>query len=793
MTTVSVSYVTLDGQRYGYLAGTFRRDLQLVEVGNIVAKRVESPHIDAEIISFKDGIKSDYLNAEGEYVADSWGLMPSSPNGSPPLTQLSMGRALAIQIAQTTNSPDVSRYLVTMNNTGYLFVAGVSDRTLLMFDGSAWHIQPAFLPFSGASALHVEGTDLLIGDDDSSGVYASSDYGATWSFVFNVQRAAAVGNASGVYAILPLIQNNTRYIIAIGDHSNTGTGWRAIGVRYNYFNDVHDYQQFALDEAFCRAAISTYEMLYIAGANIASAGGNITNLPGVADAQNSGTIYTYNGTLSRMAVMSDTFATSLCLFNGVLYAGCFNGQVRSVGNGTTEILRQLDPSQPIYGMVEFQGALWVAAYNSANTRMEVHRYDGSWSMPHYVVEANGGSGGLVVYRDALYVGGGTRGSMRRVYKVSTTALNPYGEIQTPFVVYGAPTLKKRFERTSVDHGPLLAGQGVRAWVDYTGGASGTPRLTNRRVGSTRTVLELDDDVRSTRMRTWWGFVNSASPQDMTAYSAATRALPAPDGRHVWSASLILTPFAGGLWPDGTADTRDAYKKLQDLEALRLDGGSFQMVEPWYDDTVTPKMPRRAERVTIDPQTDMSASLSNPGMSDADIRVDIRLLQSQGRVNVIDNSSFEQSPVGTLPAGWVSGGVGGTAADTSTAVAGVDGGKVARLVFNGTSLNWLFAQSVVITPGRWHTLSGYMRRAMSSGLATLRVVEGASVYGGIQIPAATDAAFVRYNTSFIIPLTSSGSVQVQFFGEATPGGTLYGDAFQLEEGVPVSDYKEQGQG
>jgi hypothetical protein len=74
-----------------------------------------------------------------------------------------------------------------------------------------------------------------------------------------------------------------------------------------------------------------------------------------------------------------------------------------------------------------------------------------------------------------------------------------------------------------------------------------------------------------------------------------------------------------------------------------------------------------------------------------------------------------------------------------------------------------------------------------------VSEGGTTYGQVVVPFGTDSGWTRYSVSFFIPLTSSGSVIFGFAGSGTPGGTVYGDAFQLEEAVPASPYAEKGTG
>lgn len=773
MALSTVEYLLIDGQRYGVKLDAYSRINLPVELPQLTAKRTQSPFIDAEVVDFSGGIAPATLDDATTTYGLGLGLDVDGDVGMAPWPRLKVGRALDASL----NVAGAGSIRPLLAWRGYLYAGEQGSDSLYRFDGTTWTLAKDFgASTAGVAALAEFGGQLYASLGATGDVWVSSD-GTTWGVDCNV------GAFGGTFVLQPLAvgggQTNL-YIVNSDDPSGFAAVHRA---RVYGFDGTAllgaGAPQASLEERYCYAGVVAGSTLYLCGAE--SAG------------QVHGTIYSFDGTaLRRVVGLPSNFATSACEFLGRTYWGCSTrGELYELAGGTATLLRSFATTLPLRGLFVFGGALWVAVYNDADARLALHRYDGTaWAQPHYLAASQSEAGGLAAYGDALYVGAGVTATTRRVYRVSGTNRCTAARLETPDVVYGSPALLKTWRRIALGHAPLLAGQAVQPQYRVDGGAWVT-LATNRATGSTATVSELPDGVRGRRLRAGWDITNGAA-QDLTLYSATVRALPSPSAREVWEATLLLGPPPGGAWAsDATADTLDAVARFEQLRALRAAGSTFQAVDVVRSGGV----PVRAMLATLDQQTPLEAAHA---LLRADVQVEarVRLVEAGGPSNLLDNASFEQDAAGSAPTSWA---LSGTVTSWQTVVlaGAADGVRVLAITYNGASATPSVYQVAAVVPGRWYTLSGSVRRAGLAGgsaAAYLRVSEASVPIAGSEtthMGAGSDASLIRYQATFKVPASSSGTVAVECYASGTPTGAVYWDAVMLEAGAPASAFRERG--
>jgi hypothetical protein len=785
MTIASVEYVLLNGLRYAVREGHFTRSHLISETNQIKARRSDSPFLDADVTSFAGGIKPDQMDDAADWIEAAVGLQPVGSGTGPNYAQVKLGMALDEQYT-AAGAAGATGLRALVSDAGWLFAgeAGAAANVLRSSDGTTWSVVGTGSGSTqGVVALGAKAGFLLAGFPDVVSPWFSTDHGATWA-VYALTSPGTLG-ITGTALIIPLgVDNNgtglpARWIVV------STTAGRAVASTMSIDGSISGSAvAFLLAEKTATAGCSDGSTAYFCGAE--------TTNP------IRGQLYSYSyaasAAVSFLAPLEGNYATAMALYGGNVYLACaLRGELyRHAGGSALELVRTFATTLPIRGLLVAAGCLWVAAYNDADGRLELWRYDGvGWSMPSFVTATLAAAGQVAGFSNTPYIAAGV-GTTRKVYAVSGTNRVTAASVTFAPAVYGAPALFKRYRSISVQHAALAAGQYVEAWYALDGGAF-TDLGTNRRVGATRTAFELPETAVGGRLRARFTIGNGAA-QDLTFYGGSVRALPAPDAREVWDAELILNSQVGFAWAsDGAADNPDAIEKWDALAALHDRCAVFQAVDPFRSATGAP---RRAMLATIDVQSELAADFSAVKVDGTLASTRVRILQAGGPTNLLDNASFEQDIAGNHPTSWaLSGTV--TAWETDPLAGAIDGSRVLAITYNGASATPSVYQPATVVPGRWYTVSGYLRRAGLSGgsaAAYLRVSEASVVLAGSEtthMAAGSDASLIRYQATFAVPAASSGTVAVECYASGTPTGAVYWDAIQLEAGAPASAFRERG--
>lgn len=566
-----VEYLTIDGQRYRALNGKLTRTKVPLYLPDLAGKQVQAPFVDAQLAAFGGGIRSADLGAEATTYAAALGLEPAGAPGALDTPWLKVGRTLDASLDAA--GAGMIRPLIAWR--GHLYAGEQGSDSVYRFDGATWTLAADLGASTGGVASFADFRGALYAGTGTGEVYATTD-GTTWGAVTPITVAA-----SGVHALGVLVRAGDEQDLYLV-HDDINDGWSNTAATLYGYNGTTALGSPAgsplahLQERFCRASVVVGGQWQLAGAE---SGGQARM-----------TLYGWDGTtLSVLARLDGTFATAACEYGGATYWGCQRGELYAYAGGALRLARRFDgvTTSAIRGLAQWAGALWVAVANDTAARLELHRFDGAaWSLPHYVGTAQSDGGGLAAYGDALMTGGGLTGSRRRVYRVGAVRCAT-STLDTPDAVYGVPTLRKRWIGATLSHSPLLGGQSVAVSYSTDGGATWTALGTNSTVGSAATTLAFPATVLATRCRLRFTLTTGAA-QDLTLFSCSVRALPAPDAREVWQATLQLQPRPSGKWADGTADAVDAIGKMAALEALKLQGSTFVAVLPSRTSGGTPE-------------------------------------------------------------------------------------------------------------------------------------------------------------------------------------------------------------
>lgn len=790
-----VEYVTLDGNRYAAKVDGFTRSHLPANLDQIKATRSESPFLDADVTSFGGGIKPDQMDDTADWIADAAGMEPYGAGTSPPYPLLRIGHALA----ETYSAAGSGELIPLAADHGYLYAGEQGgDSVLNSTDGITWTAVSTGAGYTDVLALLAVQT-LLYAAGDNRYLYRSEDRGATWAQIADLHEivmasgsgltGATAASCSLLLVDATLDTSGGLYLYAVAeDYPLLAAPTVARGSVLCSLDSLtgtaglHGLAQ--MPEPYCKAGVVHDGAFWLGTAD--------TSDP-VHGAIYTRTLQSADGSardLTRVALLDGDYFTAAAAYAGATYWGTQSGAVYACDGEKLTLLRRLATAQPIRGMAVKDGALWVGVYGTS-ARLEVHRYDGTgWSQPHYTDATLTAAGQMVAFDGRLHVAAGN-GTTRKVYAVSDTDYCPTARIILPDAVYGAPADAKRYRRVTLQHDALHAGQSVEALYSLDG-ASYVSLGTNTAVGSTRTAFELPEAAAGGRLSAWFSVTNDPT-LTRTFYGGGVRALPAPDAREVWEAELFLAPQAGGAWDDAVADTPDAIQKFDALAALHDRCAVFEAVDPFRD---ADGMPRRVMLATFDLQTPFGARFGPQVVAGAGATIPVRLIQAASPSNLLSNASFELDSVGDEPTGWA---LSGTATTWQTEAPGdsAHGVRVLGIAYDGASANPSVYQGATVTPGRYYTLSGYIRRAGVTGASAavyLRVSEAGVALAGAEtthLAAGSDSFFVRYAATFRVPDASSGTVAVECFAEGTPGGACYFDAIVLEPGAPASAFREKG--
>lgn len=785
-------------QRFAARVDRYTRSHLPVNLDQITAKRGESPFIDAVVDGFARGIKVEPMADEADWAAAASGLEPyGGPDPNAPYSQLRIGKSLA----EAYSAAGAGELQPLTSDHGYAFAGEQgSDVVLASPDGTTWTATSTGSgSTAGVAALlarHVQGPP---GGDgpyrrawasfwDNEKVYRSDDHGATWELELDFEDGTGDLPGSGSGTVLGVAEAITQLYTfpgmgrayAVAENFGDDYGLAAIGIAASS-SDPSLLITGWLEEPYCRAGVMVGDSMWLAGADVSDPlfCSLYTVNPGVA-----------LGDPQKVTRLQGNYFTGATLHAGDTYwGGAVRGELYRCDGTALELFHTFPTAQPIRGLCSLRGFLYVSIYNDSLARLEAWRWDGTaWSQPHYAAATLTEAGQMVEFDGRLFVAAGNA-TTRKVYAVSETDNHTTARVVLPDAAYGAPADPKRFRRVLLQHSALLAGQGVEALYSLDGG-SYVSLGTDWSVGSTRTAFELPDSLLGGRLSAWFSITNGAA-QAMTLYGGKVSALPAPDSREVWEVELILEPQASGAWSDAAADTPDAISKYDALAALR--GVVLQAVDPFRDAS---DLPRRAMRATIDLQVPFGATFGARKVAGAGAGIPLRLLQAASPENLITNGSFERDTAGSHPTGWA---LSGAVTDwVTTAVVGAPhGDRVLWIAYDGVAATPSVYQAVTVIPGRWYTLSGSIRRLALTGASAalyLRVSEAGTPIAGAattHLAAGSDAGFVRYGVTFRVPTSSGGTVAVEVYASGTPGGGLYADAIQLEEGAPVQPFRERG--
>lgn len=805
MTAITgVEYITLGGNRFQVREGRFTRAHLVTNLEQITASRAESPFIDAVVTGFGAGIKPEPMSDTADWAAAAAGMEPyGGPDPNAPFSQLRIGKALAAAYS----AAGAGTLLPLVADHGYAFAGEQgSDKVLNSTDGVTWTaVSTGSGSTAGVAALlarHVAGPTGGSGPFrrvwasfyDNEKVYRSDDHGATWTLELDFQNGTGAlpsggsgGTIAGVAdAITQLIHfQNVGLVYAVGENYGDDYGQAAIA-QATSTGDVSAGIVGWLEEPYCRAGVmSTNDVMWLAGADITD--------PLFCS------LYTLDlavalGEPQKVVTLKGNYFTSATEHAGDTYwGGAVRGEVYRCDGSSLELFYTLPTTMPIRGLASLRGNLYVSIYSTLG-RLEVWRWDGTaWSQPHYAAATLTDTGQMVEFDGRLHIAAGD-GTTRKVYAVSATDNHAVARVVLPDADFAAPADAKRYRALVLRHGPLQAGQGVEALYSLDGGAY-VSLGTNWRIGSTRTRFALPESAVGGRLSAWFSFTNLAA-LDLIAYGGKVQALPAPDARETWDAELILAPRAGHQWSDATADTLDAIQKWDILAALHDRCAVFEAIDPFRD---AGGLPRRAMLGTLDIQGELSADFSTLLVEGAQAGVRVKVLQAAQPENLLTNGSFERDAAGAHPTGWL---LSGTVTDWATVADGTapDGARALAIRYDGLAATPSVYAGATVIPGRWYTLSGWLRRAAFAGagaLAYLRVSEGGVQLAGANTPhlgPGTDA-WTRYSVTFAVPTSSGGTVAVEVFAGGTPSaggaGQLIADAIQLEAGSPATPYRERG--
>lgn len=791
MAISQLEYLLLDARRYLIAAegdqSSFRRFHQPIEASQVQGQRVQSPFVDAQVAGFETGQGLATVDAEATGYLEAEGMEPADEVPTSGRLRLKVGRALS----QIKSDSGAGGYIAFAVFNNLLYALRRSEPIVDEYDGSTFTARDFSGVLTGGAlgvSMVVGIGNLLIGTTDNSKL-------VRWDGSTFTAHQAIAGDGD-------------LYLFARSDASLTTWLFRSRvassgATLYSFTEGAHTFSAEAgfTGMLFCAAALAG-STIYFAIRKPYSTTPSARIF--------SATDTTVDVGEQMLAEIEDNYPLVMTSYRGELYMGmAWGGSVRKLEGSTVREVGHFGaatapPSLPgtdaVWALFPFGDSLYAAFYDSSaasgqRTILRRYRLDESGVGGWHTVSMGGNDASIAVRALGAFeqrlVLGDQGASDGRIYEESKTTRLTAASLTTPDFQFGAPALPKRFTEVAVQHDALLSGQAM-ALSHQLDGADAVAVGTNRDVGSVETIFQLASDVAGRRLRIVAALTNGTA-QDFTLTSARVRMIPAPTAAEVWEATLRLdNEYNGGSWQDGTADPDNALVKYERLNALRLDGTPFQVVDPFRESG----LPMRAMRGLFDPQVPLQWRLL-AGPNGPHLFLPVRILQAAQPENLLLNASFEQDAAAAAPTSWGTQiGTGDSANVEAPGGTLPDGTKVLLLDFNTSATSYGREQAVSgLVVDRWYTLSGSIRRATTGG--TVRIEARTATGGGgtllgatESLAAATDSAYTRYEVPFQATATT---VYVSCMGISSPRGLARFDAVQLEEGVPASTFKERGSG
>jgi hypothetical protein len=783
-----VGYLLIDGQQYKVSRNgdqsSLQRSHQAIEPSQLSGLRVQPPFLSSETQGFENG---EGLRSRDDVAVGYYGGLGVEPYNEVPTSghlRLKVGRQLTQKASQA--SAGGFRAMMVFNNL--LYLASASQAKLYTWDGTT------LTALDYSATINSPATSFAFPPDVVGRVYFATMSGGIYVLTTSTGTFALFSGPT-INAVSGAFLAGTWQTLPAGDDifwftsEDAGGG---NGALYSYAGGVRTTLHAVFNLRMIAPIIigeTVYYWVYDA----------------VSTRQPRAELYTHSaasttGGPTAMGVrIIDNYPVSACAYRGELYVGmAWGGSVRKLTGGALEEILHVGTTVPpatvpgtdaIYALAVYNDSLYAAGYDASapsGQRTWLRRYNGTgW----HTISVGGNDlstaiRALGVFEQTIVLGD-QEATDARLYSLDTALRLTSARLDTADALYGSTGVPKRFVSVSLQHSPLVAGQAVELRYVLDDGAEVSVG-TNRDVGSTVTTFALPTTVRGTKLRPRWYFTN-VSGADLIITGDSIVALPAPPSREVWQADLQLAADAYDA-----ADTRTELDRYTALQTLQDTGAIFQVVHEYRDANGLPLL---AMRAAFDPQVPLETRDVGIGGGLMSAVAPVRLVQAASPTNLLVNASFEQDVAPSAPTGWGTTGS-GTSSNASISVTPPDGGQSLAIVFNGASATYGRTQTVSgLVPGRYYTLSGSIRRATTgAGNVKLNAFEsGILDVSTTALAAATDAGFTRYSVTFLLPLTSSGTISVRLLGSNTPAGTAYFDAIQLEEGAPASPFRELGSG
>lgn len=770
-----VNFLTIAGMKVKFTE--FRRFTIDVQGSEIQAQRTQPPFIDYSQDGFAGGINtSAEANDAGNTVNSMLAMEPIGPDGNAgPWLRIGKQIRRVTALAASHQAADIMAF------KGKLIIASTSTDagfSIQQWNGTALTTE-AGLPNGGAHRLFTYRNNAVAFNDRNPGYNYDLDATGAWTSASN-----GTASGSGVHAAASIYASSTARLYFAADEG-AGAGTQAV-IRYLEALGAAATAAATLEERFCRAMIADGTTIYIAGADTTTAAVW-------------GTLYSLSGTtLSVVARLADDYIVAAEKFKGQLYFGTNNGKLYVLEGDELTLVRTFNidlvgpPAQQLRGIHATPEALWVGFTEQSGTLLAIWRFDGeAWTQPHIYpsTPANLNVNRLVTYqgRRVLNVG-----STHGIYEVSSGNFCSSGRVELNDVLYGGQ-FPKGWVEVAAYHSALKVGQSVQLRHKLNGSTAEITDTINEAVGSVESILAFNAGTVGARVRPHLYLTNvtatgagstAGSTNTIELYGARVRALAAPGEKEIWTAELDLRQRSEAF-SDGTTDRFDALAKFHYLQARKDDGGDFQAIDPFREDTAT-GTPKAAMMARFDNQEPFEWDLGQLATG-AEILVPVKMVQSRGDVGTLSNGNFEADAVGTsgnnITAWTQTATTSSGQASISTAQFAV-GAKSLALTMDGTPQIYGMTQTITgLTGGRYYTIRGRIKRSLSAGQFNIQVSSTGLVANTEFLTSATDDEFYEYRRVFQLPAANSAAtirLQGTSAGGANPTGTVWVDGVRLTE-------------
>jgi len=348
---------------------------------------------------------------------------------------------------------------------GHLMI-GLQGGTVFRWDG----VNPAVVV--GVCAGSVRSIESMLGvcyfGVEGSGQVSS----CTTAWAFTAAKFTVAGSV-GVYALRTFYRQSVQYLY-VGSSASGAGGVAAI---HWYDGVTLSPVQYDPEEVFVLAAEVLGNRLYFLASDISAPRLGIYSV----DDQGGGGVY-------RCHVrVPGAYCWGAAVYQGTLYLLLGpNGRIATWdGTTLTEIYRVGTPAAPypstMYGIAEWQGALWIGFQDSAGTQ-GLLRFDGaSWSRPVL------GIPGVAIrklhpYAGQLAVASQATGASKTY--LTSTSFRTTGTLETSLLDTGVPSEPKVLREVTMVHSSLTSGQSVQIQYRLEDTGSWTTLGTSSGLGST---------------------------------------------------------------------------------------------------------------------------------------------------------------------------------------------------------------------------------------------------------------------------------------------------------------------